>query len=571
MKRISAREELLNLQRSLYERIRADIDDYLGKPTASIARYRAEYNRELQDYDRLANKAELVREVIKSDIVYCGDYHTLRQSQRTVIKILREAVAQGRKVILGLEMVHQEDQKLLNGYMLGTVDEQRFLKGIQYEDTWNFDWPHYKQLFDFSKKHKLPVYGLNCRVPKARLALQKRDEGAARRLGKLVQAHPDALIFVLYGDLHVCSKHLPAATQHELKRLNLGSNRKQLTIYQNSEPLYWTLAARGLEQKVDVLKIADGRYCVMNTPPWVKLQTYLTWLENKGAFASDSEEFGDREDSYDYYHRMWDMADTIATFLNLRKEHLDEFNVFSSGDVEFLDFLNNYLKRLRSKNRTAVELLRAEVIYNGTSILPSEEMIYLSTLSVNKSAEKIAQFIHCKSSNSELIPASRKTAATQEALYFGRILLEAIGYIGSKIINYKRKCDFIDDYKKMLRLFKGRRALGRIKDQREMSRLVLLHHQCEQAQVSGGKRDRRWRTLYTQPPRILYGITQAVGQMLGERLYQAVIDNHIDKTTLRRLFLAPININTDNRAQYFEFLELVRKLKTHYRSKAERF
>ena len=52
-----------------------------------------------------------------------------------------------------------------------------------------------------------------------------------------------------------------------------------MVILQNNERFYWKLVALGLEQLIDVVKVKDGVYCVMNTPPWVKLKTHLKWTE----------------------------------------------------------------------------------------------------------------------------------------------------------------------------------------------------------------------------------------------------------------------------------------------------
>ena len=498
-KKVSARDELLELQRLLYERINGDIDDYIGKTSPYIKKYITEYNKDLTDYQRVSNKAELIRQVIKSHIIYCGDYHTLRQAQRTVIKILREVILHERKIILALEMVHHEDQQHLDDYLLGKEDEQNFLKNIRYNETWNFEWSNYKQLFDFAKKYRIQVAGINCDVKKGERQLKKRDTVASQLIANLHKQDPQALVFVLYGDLHIGQNHIPKMTTKLLHKQR-SKNCKSLIIYQNSESLYWLLVSRGLEQKVDVLKIAQDRYCVMNTPPWVKKQTYLNWLEHKNNYQETSDEISDNEDNYDYYHRMWDMADTIATFLHIKKESLDEFNVYTSGDVEFLDFLNTYLKKKLSKNRTAVEFIRNELIYNGTCLLTSEAMIYLSSLSINKSAEKIAQFIHFKASKSEFVLTSNDDARN---VYFGRILLETIGYIGSKIINYKRKCELFDDYKHIVKQMSKKRLTGRIRELRQISRLAIEHFDYENLFINKNKKSRKWKNLFSQPPRIL--------------------------------------------------------------------
>ena len=58
----------------------------------------------------------------------------------------------------------------------------------------------------------------------------------------------------------------------------LGETAKTFFIFQNIEHLYWRLCSQGLEES-DVLKINENAYCVMNTMPANKIQSYLNWLD----------------------------------------------------------------------------------------------------------------------------------------------------------------------------------------------------------------------------------------------------------------------------------------------------
>ncbi len=565
---ISPRQELLQLQRSLFEKISHDIHDYLGRHSPTLLHYKKDYERDLTGYQRVSNKAELIREVLKSQIVYLGDYHTLRQAQRTVIKILRDVVREERRVILGVEMAHNEDQEHIDAYLAGRLSEKDFLENIQYRKTWNFEWPNYKQIFDFCHKFGIPIIGLNCAVCKGDQVLRKRDLVAAKIIASLHLDNPDALIFVFYGDLHICRQHIPRMVRHQLQKKHKNRAR-DLIIYQNSEELYQLLVSRGLEQKVDVLKVDANRYCVMNTPPWVKLQTYLNWLEHRSHdFSEGEEDLGEQEDTYQYYHRLWDMVDTIASFLKIRNQALDSFNIFTSGDIEFFDFLNSYLKTVSQQSSFATEMIRVEIIYNGTCLLAEEGMIYVSTLNINKFAEKIGQFIHAKTTGARLNYMSKKTA---KEYYFGRILFEAIGYISSKIINFKRKCELPADFVQTLASYHGKRLSGRMQEQRHIARLVLRHFECTDLYLNKSTATKKWLLLYKQPARILFSVTQAIGQILGEHAYNAVINNRLDKAHIRHLFSSPITCNQDNQQLYFTLEGLVESSKKELSSKQDRF
>jgi hypothetical protein len=54
-------------------------------------------------------------------------------------------------------------------------------------------------------------------------------------------------------------------------------------VFQNSDDLYWDLAARGAESETQVVRLGDDRFCVQEVPPWVKLQSYLGWEKEREA------------------------------------------------------------------------------------------------------------------------------------------------------------------------------------------------------------------------------------------------------------------------------------------------
>ncbi|MBW8890561.1 MAG: hypothetical protein JF616_22640, partial [Fibrobacteres bacterium] len=78
------RAQLLRIQRGNYERNLALVKRSLGS-NRLVARYGREYHRYLKEYQGISNKSELVRRALASDVVYHGDYHTLRHSQRSIL------------------------------------------------------------------------------------------------------------------------------------------------------------------------------------------------------------------------------------------------------------------------------------------------------------------------------------------------------------------------------------------------------------------------------------------------------------------------------------------------------
>ena len=553
------RQELLALQKSLNLKIKADIRDYTGEPTEYFRHYRKEYLDGLKSYEVVSSYEMLTEAIKKHQIVYCGDYHTLRQAQRSVIRLFRKLVHEQRPIILGLEMVSVEDQEHLDAYLIGKLPERHFLEKVRYQEAWDFEWQNYKQLFDFARKHGVGIKALNCNIRKGDQILQKRDRVAADTIVNLHKEFPNSLIFVLYGDLHIAEQHIPQLVKENLQQQDI-QGAVQLIIYQNSEYLYWLLSEQGIEHHTDVVKLDDHRYCILNTPPWVKEQSYLNWLEHRRRRSEDEiyeDEFGDLEDEYDYQGRMWDMVDTIASFLKLDKKQLGSFHIFSGGDLEFLSMLYQAMKSPKFNAPFYAELLRAEIIYNGTCLLPKENLIYLANATGNRIAEKLALWMHLQYAGSLLVPDKKKSHLQ---LYFGKILEQIIAFFGSKIINYRRKCENWHDFEMRARELDGLELSGRLREQRTMSQLLLLHRDLEETYLRTGEISRNWQRLYNQPAKLFFGVTQIVGAMVAERIYEAIMNSQVDRHLMTDLLQKPIKATTDNRKRYFKIIETLFEL-----------
>jgi uncharacterized iron-regulated protein len=92
-------------------------------------------------------------------IILVGEHHTRKshhQAQLQVIRLLHEA---GNQVVIGLEMFRSDNQKVLNRWISGDIDETAFQK--IYYDNWTFAWSLYGMIFEYARDEKIPLVGLN--------------------------------------------------------------------------------------------------------------------------------------------------------------------------------------------------------------------------------------------------------------------------------------------------------------------------------------------------------------------------------------------------------------------------
>ncbi len=564
---MTPREELLKIQKTITENLKDDIQSYQSKPNLKFKRYTGHYKKEFKSYQGLTDKNTLLDKINKSDIVYLGDYHTLDQSQKTVIKILREIIFKRKNITIGIELVYHDHQKHIDDFMKGTISEKQFLNKIDYYINWGFYWKNYRPIFDFAKKNSIRIIALNCRADEKSFILEKRDTFAADLIAAETLKHPKNLLFVLYGDLHIASKHIPKKVSDIIKSSKVSRN--QLMVYQNSEHLYWKLAEQGKEN-ADVVRISSNKFCIMNTPPWIRLQTYLNWLEKSGEILlTQTGTWLDDSETSDYYHQIINLISAISGFFQFSNKGFDQFHLYTTAEVEFVDFMNQYMKNSGNLSLKDIELIRTAIIYDGICLCPEKNVLYISNPTVNKVSEKVAQMISFKMT--KYFPRLKREG--DRDYFYSRVLTETIGFIGSKVINFKRKCDRLPDYKKMINLTKKKRLKGRLRDEREIAKLIVNHCEFEKTLLKRKHltRIRFTNKFYTQEPRIFMGFSKALGFMLGNRLFNAMMTGKIYKKYLRNLFLFFPKKDGDSFIKYVELLKGVKDIKEKYKSKTERF
>jgi uncharacterized iron-regulated protein len=93
-------------------------------------------------------------------VIYVGEEHPNPHDHAAEIEVLERAYAADPSVGLGMEMLPHTYQGSLDAYVAGTLDEAGFLKAVDWENTWGYEWGLYKPLLDFCRAHKLPAYAL---------------------------------------------------------------------------------------------------------------------------------------------------------------------------------------------------------------------------------------------------------------------------------------------------------------------------------------------------------------------------------------------------------------------------
>jgi len=503
--------EVIDLQRRIFERQRKLIESNVTHHARGFARYRNEYRRAVSGFMHASGFGAMCDDIAQSRVAFVADYHTLRLAQKTLLTIIRSTMHQADNICLCVEFVNQRHQEHLDRFLEGRIGEETFLRRIHYREQWPYDiWPNFRPVFELAAEEGIPVVAIDC---DSSLPLPKRDRLAAARIAKTAKEFPDATLIVSAGQMHMAPSHLPAKVDLAFIKAGLGSPDRVI-VYQNAEEIYWQLAREGREE-VEVVKVRPGEYCVNNTPPLVQQLSYLHWIH----FDEELIEYSELD------RTVRSLIGDLARYLNLRPgSAAKRVKVLMPADLDLAQILSDAGVSDAEKMHV---LRQAE---NQESIcLPSLELIYLATLSVNHAAEESAHYLK------HVVSGGREPEDPRDQFYF-MVLNEACAFFGSKVINPKRKADHTGRLRTMV-------AKARKKDRADpedlAAKFALNHIRWERGEKrrSGGIAGAE----HLADPAVFNAAAHFLGYILGDRLYYGLTDGLVPKALIRDLFKAPLD------------------------------
>jgi uncharacterized iron-regulated protein len=524
----------IQLRYDLYAQVQKHVHSLLGESSSALLRYQREYDTEVSKAWKAATRDQLLEAVQRAQIVWLGDFHALQQSQKAQLRILK-ALPKTQNLLLGLECIEAHHQAYLDKYLQGKLTDREFLKAVEWKRSWGFPWEHYKPLFRWAIKNKVRVYGLNLLTEKRSVqGLRSRDEFSGKRIVEILRQHPKSQMVVIFGDLHLAQKHLPAVVTRHMKNASFAF------VFQNPEKIYFQLLKKEIEHQVDIVQFSKSRFGLLSVPPWVKWQNYLLYLE-----AQYDKSFDDDLDLTDY----------VAKYVKLISEDLGVQVSTSGFSVASAKDRGAWTQIQKSLSDKELEVVKCW-IEDGRSFFLAESGIgYLGRPSVNSAAQLAMAIVSASISGQKKIPSKFP------ADFVRMIWLEAVQYFGSKLINPKRKTDTLADVKATLA------ARNPFDQGKEAMQLALSQKMLELLHLSQGRKERdllrpRKKKAYLEAARIL-------GGMMGEKLYYAYRRKLLSRSSLLNLLKKPLDTEGFSNI-YWEILEVVENFPEPFQSKTDK-
>ncbi|MES2966030.1 MAG: ChaN family lipoprotein, partial [Bdellovibrionota bacterium] len=396
--------------------LKVEVTRRMGPEPLDVRAYTRRYERELAKPWKVSSKAELLKAVENAEIVFGGDFHALGPAQRTHLKILR-SLSDDRPVVVGLECFSIGAQKWLDLFMSGKIGVEALRKKSGWDEDWGFPWENYRPLFEIAKRRKWSLVALNTSGGKGKRTakqLESREKNAAKVIDRAMRATPGALFYVVFGDLHLAKSHLPRALRDR------GLEFRDVTIHLNSERIYLDLAEKGIELGVDVVKFSASQFCVLSSPPWVKWQSYLLFLDRTAESAVD-EGLDDGVADFDPTDQVARLATLAATDLGLELK-VDDLGVYADDE-------SIWRSAERAFRSAADREIARYLLANGRSFfLPAIGVAYLSRTTVNNAAALAGEYLHAR------LSGRSRVLWTFPGDFKALVWTEAVAYFVSKIV-----------------------------------------------------------------------------------------------------------------------------------------
>jgi hypothetical protein len=473
-------------------------------------KYLREFNQAYRSYDSVLDSQQIQSALQFAAVVLIGDYHALPSAQRHAASLMEQrALAGDRPVVLGVETIFARDQHILEEWWRRDIDENELRQRIRFDLDWGYDWTAFHELLVTARDHAEAVYGLDCMPREDLRKIGARDRHAAAKIAEIRQRHPNAVVFVLFGESHLAPGHLPRALQQQMPE------EKIVTVLQNIDALYWR-AAGERSDKVEGVRVNDDVLCVFNATPLEKYESYRLFLD----------QWSRCDDSPDFAPTIYNLIDSLARFLEINR-----YSPHNGTQPKFLvDMLpevyagpsDAMLRRLllrKGIGESEREALLASVGERGSAYLPQVNAFCVREFQMIHAAEDATRFLHqacqglpqrvnlrateCSEEEGSAVGGRGRQSAIDD--FYARVIEHAVAYFGSRVLCPSRPAP--DDGSPLSRAACEKAAQAAIRADKD---------KCEST-------------------------AQDLGYRIGSQIYDAYLAGKVAPSGLRRLFLAHLD------------------------------
>lgn len=515
----STRSRLLRIQRELAENTKNEI----GWNSGDLTDIEEVYQRSTALPFVPREFSDLVQSAVESRIIYVGDYHTLRESQKTPLRLASRLISENHKIVFCTEAFHIDDQPRLGMWLNQEIDDNELLQSTDWNSKWGFPWRNFGMQMHYFRERGIPVVALNSHEKIVGKSFAARDRIAAMRIVEILREFPDSKLIVSFGDLHMAPDHLPHEVQLVLK--STGKDPVPTTVlYQNVDHIYWQLAESGLEQTVSTVRLDDGCFCFLGTTPLVKIQSALNWYSNESELEeSIGLDSPPTISSSVMNDQIWLIIETICEFLDVPPEQFQGFSVYTSRNLDLLDHLSGD----RQLTPAEIQIIQQQYEREESCYLPRPRIIFLGNLSMRHAAEEASHhinFVMCGDSLKDSSPTD---------LFYEVTIRESLGFLGTKVMDHNRKPLGSGEIQRVLMdLDSGLTHPFHAETRESLLATQRFMEAIDQGKIPGSQ-DFLPKSANEE---VLSGTGHLIGYLLGNWIYEALMAGNLSRKQIRELF-----------------------------------
>jgi uncharacterized iron-regulated protein len=509
--------------------------------SCSRHKYLRDYQQAYRTYEAVLSEPQLAAGLRAADVLLVGDYHTLPASQQFAAALV-EQLAQdaGRPVVLGLEMIYARDQRILDEWVAGEIDERELRERIRYESSWGYDWAPFAALLHAGRAHCAAVYGVDCMPRGDMRKIAQRDRHAAAKIAELRERHPGASVVIVFGESHLAPNHLPA----ELARVM--PQARVVTVLQNVDELYWKAAGERRDQ-VAAVRVSDDVLCVFNASPLEKYESYRQYIERWRQ---------ERPATLDLAPTAYNLLDSLLRFL-----YVDKYAPHNGSQPKYLidrlpevhsrasvEAMQRVLER-RAVPEARIKELTQQLAGAGCCYAAEADSLFVARYELSAVAAEIARFLYLSCRGTTIVLAS------PEDCFYTAVLEHGLAHFGARMLcpslPAARESDLYPLYTQPREAIEEH-TLYSYREYMQMVDFVVLHKDYEG----------NVRQYHSLPPLLREGVSwkedrqrfvvERLGRIFGSELYDAYVRGRVSRRYLRALFFRKLAAPEAARNTYFE-------------------
>lgn len=540
-------------------------------------KYLRDFHDAYRSYQKVLTGDQVRDQMAEADIVLVGDYHALPNSQRYLASLLRDPAVHHRPLVLGLETIFSRDQHILDEWQRREIDESELRQRMRFDLDWGYDWKPFFELLSAARDQSAPIYGLDCMPREDMRKIGARDRHAADKIVEIRHKHPDALIFVLFGESHLAPQHLPSLLDEKLRPDTPEASapgRQMLTVLQNVDALYWNAAGEASD-RIEAVEVSPNVLCVFNATPLEKYENYRLWLDRWGS---------DDDSAPDLGPTLYNLIDGMVRFLGI-----NQYSPRNSTQPRLLVDLmpevysrssDALLRRLLTRKGFAAADRRAmlrRVRERGSVYLAPLNAVYVRQFRMTSAAEDATRFLHqaCRglpyeSASSRDLPSRRNKSnahgLSAEDAFYRAVFEHALAFFGSRVLYPARPAfrdaDLAELYEFTCEDLEQQTGLCFAEAVKALD--VLTH--LRKSEIRNGRRpggseskQNHAQSELAAQALALAGrkneyVTEQLGYLAGNDLYDAYVAGLFTPSALRKLFLAHIDEPGVAKETYFQLI-----------------